>query len=98
MLQDGKMSGRGLFKYTNGDVYEGEFRNDLKEGVGRLRYHSGAVFEGEYVQDRRSGRGMYVYSTGDVYDGDWKDGVMVCPLLASVALIGGTSCEIYAIE
>ena len=28
----GKRNGKGIQKYKNGDMYEGEFRNDKREG------------------------------------------------------------------
>ena len=49
------------YRYTNGDLYEGDFKNDLKDGFGQLKYHSGAIFSGMYLEDKRFGRGMYKY-------------------------------------
>ena len=31
-------SGKGKYTYSNGDVYNGEFKNNLKNGIGRLVY------------------------------------------------------------
>ena len=33
-FKEGLMHGRGIFKYTNGDVYEGEFLSDVRHGSG----------------------------------------------------------------
>ena len=29
---NGKMDGKGIYKYLNGDVFEGEFKDGLKHG------------------------------------------------------------------
>ena len=34
--------------YNNGDIYEGEFKNDKKEGKGKIIYKNGEIYEGEF--------------------------------------------------
>lgn len=36
--------GNGIYRYKDGDVYEGDFVRDLKEGKGRIIYASGSLF------------------------------------------------------
>ena len=36
---DDKMEGKGTYHYENGDVWEGFFKNNLKNGVGIMNYH-----------------------------------------------------------
>ncbi len=43
--EKGKRHGIGCLKYVNGDVYEGEFKNDLRHGRGLHKYHTGHVYE-----------------------------------------------------
>jgi radial spoke head protein 1 len=31
-------SGKGKYTYSNGDVYSGEFKDNLKHGIGRIIY------------------------------------------------------------
>ncbi len=38
--------GVGTFLYTNGNVYEGNWRNGLREGHGRLVYANGSSYVG----------------------------------------------------
>ncbi|MFM7852063.1 MAG: hypothetical protein ACKO96_09130 [Flammeovirgaceae bacterium] len=38
--------GVGTFLYTNGNVYEGNWRNGLREGHGRLVYANGTSYVG----------------------------------------------------
>jgi hypothetical protein len=45
--KDGKRNGKGTLTRLNGDVYEGNFSADQKNGHGIMRYAaSGDVFEG----------------------------------------------------
>jgi hypothetical protein len=37
------MEGYGVHKYSNGDVYEGEYKKDLKHGKGTLKYSNGTI-------------------------------------------------------
>ena len=39
---DSKKCGRGIMKYNNGDVYSGEFDNDMKYGSGTYTYSDGS--------------------------------------------------------
>ncbi len=44
-------------KYANGDVYIGDFKNDLIKGKGECKYANGAVYIGEYKNDKKEGKG-----------------------------------------
>ena len=46
MFQNGKKHGFGVYRYANGAVYEGEWRNDLKEGKGKHTNAEKDVYEG----------------------------------------------------
>jgi len=35
-------------KYKNGDIYEGGWKSNLKEGVGKFRSRNGDEYDGEY--------------------------------------------------
>ena len=60
-------------KYKNGDIYEGNFINDLKEGKGEMEYNNGDKYNGIWKDDKREGKGKLIYSNGDIYNGDWKN-------------------------
>lgn len=37
-----------MYEYSNGDVYDGEWAVDLKEGHGKLEMATGDKYEGEW--------------------------------------------------
>ena len=73
---DGKKSGTGKYVWNNGDVYEGEFSNDLMHGTGKLTIVGEGTYEGEFVQGKKSGEGTFTFANGDVYKGNWLDDKM----------------------
>ena len=72
----------GLYKWKNGDIYEGQWRLPRKphkappklEGFGQMRYHRGDVYEGQFKNDRLDGTGRYYWANGDLYEGQFKEG------------------------
>ena len=62
--------------YYNGDVYEGEWKDDKKNGQGIYRFSDGRVYEGEWKDDNRNGLGTMTWPNGVVYEGEWKDNKM----------------------
>ena len=43
---DGQRHGYGVFKYPNGDRYEGNYRKDKREGIGTYFHASGSNHTG----------------------------------------------------
>ena len=61
---DGKANGRGkciekksLGGEVDGDVYDGECKDDYKNGQGKYTFVSGNVYDGGWKDDKRNGRG-----------------------------------------
>ena len=77
---EGKYNGRGKEKYKNGNIYEGQFKNDKRHGKGRMEYalRAGAKFEGyyegEWVNGESNGQGKERYPNGNTYRGELKNG------------------------
>jgi hypothetical protein len=42
-------------RYKNGDIYEGDFKNDKMEGQGRFIFDNGNTFEGRFKNDKFEG-------------------------------------------
>ena len=56
----------GTFNYPNGDLYDGEWNNDKRDGkgkgifiVGLCNYNNGDKYNGYWVSDKRKGKGKY---------------------------------------
>ena len=61
----------------NSDVleYDGEFKEDLKDGFGVTKYKDGSLYEGNWKEDQICGYGSLTMADKK-YDGYWKDGGM----------------------
>ena len=51
MTTDGKKCGYGVCFHSTGEIYEGEWKYDLRNGQGRMKYPDGRLHEGEYEDD-----------------------------------------------
>eukprot|EP01084_Bolivina_argentea_P031252 57841_1 len=69
----GKRNGIGKMIWTNGDVYEGEWKNGKRDGYGRYMYKSGNIYYGNYKDGKRNGYGTYLYKSGSIHQGYYKD-------------------------
>lgn len=74
----GKKHGKGIKIMPNGDRYEGDFRDDYRDGHGVYVWGektkwAGDRYEGGYRLDKRQGWGVYSWSGGDRYEGEWDN-------------------------
>jgi len=54
MWRDNERCGRGRLKYASGNVYEGEWRGDRKEGEGVMHWQDrNEVYEGMWVGNQQ---------------------------------------------
>eukprot|EP00592_Proboscia_alata_P023975 CAMPEP_0194446756 /NCGR_PEP_ID=MMETSP0176-20130528/128620_1 /TAXON_ID=216777 /ORGANISM="Proboscia alata, Strain PI-D3" /LENGTH=350 /DNA_ID=CAMNT_0039273515 /DNA_START=44 /DNA_END=1096 /DNA_ORIENTATION=+ len=68
----GKRHGRGIMKWDNGDVYDGEWKGNKKHGKGILRRGHGVEYDGEWKGNKKHGKGILRWNDGGEYDGEWK--------------------------
>lgn len=59
--------------HHNGDVYEGDWVDGLKEGRGYYTWENGDVYEGEFKNGVREGFGEFKWANGESYKGLWKE-------------------------
>lgn len=45
---NGLKEGNGILRFHNGNIFEGEFRNDRPNGKGTRTYSSGTVITGQF--------------------------------------------------
>ena len=72
-MENGKKQGHGVFYYSDGDIYDGEWNNDMKEGKGKLTYNNGTIFEGNWKADKREGEGVFKNAVLNV---EYNEGVL----------------------
>jgi len=73
----GQRHGLGTLKWSNGDVYSGNFVNGVRQGAGKLTFGKNGA-GGEYVGDWKSnlmhGTGSRRFPNGDLYTGPYVQG------------------------
>lgn len=67
-------SGRGKYFYSDGDVYDGEWSQDVYEGKGKETYANKSSYEGSFHKDEKHGEGVYTDSFGCQYKQVWIEG------------------------
>ena len=56
----GKRDGFGVQKWQDGAIYDGNWKNDVKNGYGTLNYANGDVYTGDWKDDMADGYGTYI--------------------------------------
>ena len=56
-------------------VYNGQWKNGLKDGFGVETYSTGNTFEGRWHQGTKSGHGKYIFCNGNIFEGEWTDNI-----------------------
>lgn len=84
-LKDSDVMGRGIFHYTDGNIYDGIFtpRGQPAKAVftwGAGSEYHGDRYEGEFLNGKRQGKGIYTWGeysqwAGDVYEGEYRNGL-----------------------
>ena len=58
-----------VITYENEEIYDGEWKDGLKEGKGTLTSPDGGKYEGEWKNDKMEGQGTYTWPNGNKYEG-----------------------------
>ena len=62
----------GSKKFSDGSVYNGEFKNGVFDGLGTLHYANGDKYIGTFSNGKRHSGGTLYKSNGEKYAGVWK--------------------------
>ena len=54
------MHGKGVFTWTDGRRYEGDFVKDKREGQGVMSWPDGRKYEGRWKHGRQHGDGIFM--------------------------------------
>jgi radial spoke head protein 1 len=65
-------TGKAVASYPNGDVYDGDFLDGIREGRGTYRYgRNGDIYHGEWIKNLKHGIGKMIYNMqGPPKEGD----------------------------
>eukprot|EP00934_Nitzschia_sp_Nitz4_P002124 Nitzschia sp. Nitz4//scaffold341_size29662//15258//16685//NITZ4_008039-RA/size29662-processed-gene-0.27-mRNA-1//-1//CDS//3329548549//2124//frame0 len=67
LLENNKRSGFGLYKFKNGDQYEGQWKNDLMHGRGKMEWNlDGAWYNGDWEFGIQHGTGTEANPDGTI--------------------------------
>lgn len=72
-FQDGKIQGKGIITFPEGQRYEGDFVNEKFEGSGMYTWPNGNRYEGDFVNGCKEGYGTMYYPDGRYDTGQWHD-------------------------
>ncbi len=65
-------NGRGTMIYSNGNRYDGEYRDGKRNGCGSFIFDNGRRYIGQFDNDLFSGRGIWLLENGNRYVGDFE--------------------------
>ena len=69
------MNGKGVFEWPDGRKYEGEYKNDKKEGHGVFTWPDGRQYDGNWKNGRQDGEGKFYNPKNKQWKkGIWKEG------------------------
>ena len=74
LFVNGRPSGIGKIRFTNGSGYEGEFVNGNSHGNGKFWQKDGFTYTGEFQINRFHGKGSSKWADGSMYKGDFSKG------------------------
>jgi hypothetical protein len=60
---------------VNGDIYMGDFKNNLRHGVGICFYFNGSAYKGDWQGDKQHGNGELTYADGTTRKGIWSKNI-----------------------
>ena len=59
--------------YSNGDKYDGEWKDGQRHGRGTMTDYDGSIYTGEFKDGYLHGQGTMVDEDGTKYVGEWKN-------------------------
>ena len=68
-------TGKAQVQYPNGDQYDGDFKNGIREGEGTMTYgETGNKYEGQWKNNLKDGIGKMTFGTEGEYTGHFTKG------------------------
>ena len=63
----------GRLIHSDGDFYEGSWKNNKVNGKGKYQSEDGGIYDGECLNDTQHGYGVETYGQGDFLNNDIDD-------------------------
>jgi hypothetical protein len=63
--------------YPNGDIYDGQWSHNKKNGYGVQKFAKGDIYKGNWVNDKMHGQGEILHADGSRYEGQFFEGEKV---------------------
>ena len=70
----GQPSGKGVIEWQNGQRFEGQLENGVKQGYGVFIAPGSFRYEGNWEANKQNGKGKTIFDNGDVYEGEILNG------------------------
>ncbi|GFZ02418.1 phosphatidyl inositol monophosphate 5 kinase 4 [Actinidia rufa] len=61
---------------SNGDMYNGQWTDNLPHGQGKYLWADGCMYVGEWFRGKTMGKGRFSWPSGATYEGEFKNGYM----------------------
>ena len=61
-----------VFDRSNRLIFEGEYKNGLRDGKGVYNYQGGEKYEGMFAKGLKDGKGVFTWNNGLKWDGNFK--------------------------
>lgn len=80
-MENGFRHGYGIYRYSNGDEYHGEWKEGKRSGKGKLTMSDLSEYEGNWSNGKKNGKGIMKFHRPDPndptaqerYDGEFRD-------------------------
>ena len=66
---------KGKCQFSDGQIYDGEWKNGKPEGFGLKFWPDGRRYEGQWILGKPVGEGIKTYADGTSKRGTWTDGI-----------------------
>ena len=69
------LNGRYKVEFPGGDIYKGDWANNMMHGKGNKTSKSGDIYRGCWQYNKMQGKGKLKFLDGDIYKGDFYNGL-----------------------
>jgi hypothetical protein len=72
-ISNGMKSDKGVYRWSDGTKYAGQWHRDTEYGFGVKDYANGDCYRGEWKEGLFYGKGTYEWKDGTRFEGSWQD-------------------------